>query len=104
MIEAATRWPDPKGYSVEHDEPWPGGRGNHYLFDLERDLFAQSQPETRGKIEVFVEFRPHIVVDLHEMERARRSSSTSRPAVARSWRSQRTPTTAPTPRQPSSCS
>ena len=61
------RWPDPKGYSVEHDEPWPGGRGNHYLFDLNRDLFIQSQPETRGKIEVFLEFWPHIVVDLHEM-------------------------------------
>ena len=61
------RWPDPKGYSVEHDEPWPGGRGNHYLFDLNRDLFIQSQPETRGKIQVFLEFWPHIVVDLHEM-------------------------------------
>ncbi|MCH7824671.1 MAG: hypothetical protein IH849_07710, partial [Acidobacteria bacterium] len=61
------RWPDPKGYSVEHDEPWPGGRGNHYLFDLNRDLFIQSQPETRGKVQVFLEFWPHIVVDLHEM-------------------------------------
>jgi len=61
------RWPDPKGYSAEHNEPWPGGRGNHYLFDLNRDLFIQSQPETRGKVKVFLEYKPHIVADLHEM-------------------------------------
>ncbi len=61
------RWPDPEPASAEHDEPWPGGRVNHYLFDLNRDLFIQSQPETRGKVETFREFWPQIVVDLHEM-------------------------------------
>ena len=61
------RWPDPASYSAEHDEPWPGGRVNHYLFDLNRDLFIQAHPETRGKVEVFLDFGPHIVVDLHEM-------------------------------------
>ena len=61
------RWPSPKGYSAEHNEPWPGGRVNHYLFDLNRDLFIQSQPETRGKTAVFLEYWPHIVADLHEM-------------------------------------
>ncbi|WP_419162432.1 M14 family zinc carboxypeptidase [Candidatus Palauibacter sp.] len=64
---AQARWPDEAGVSAEHDEPWPGGRGNHYLFDLNRDLFIQSQPETRGKVDIFLEFRPQIVVDLHEM-------------------------------------
>ena len=64
---AQARWPDEAGVSAEHDEPWPGGRGNHYLFDLNRDLFMQSQPETRGKVDVFLEFRPQIVADLHEM-------------------------------------
>ena len=64
---AQARWPDEAGASAEHDEPWPGGRGNHYLFDLNRDLFIQSQPETRGKVDVFLEFRPQIVADLHEM-------------------------------------
>ncbi|WP_420632548.1 M14 family zinc carboxypeptidase [Candidatus Palauibacter sp.] len=64
---AQARWPDEAGVSAEHDEPWPGGRGNHYLFDLNRDLFIQSQPETRGKVDIFLEFRPRIVVDLHEM-------------------------------------
>lgn len=64
---AQARWPDADPYSAEHDEPWPGGRVNHYLFDLNRDLFIQSQPETAGKVRVFLEYWPHIVVDLHEM-------------------------------------
>ncbi|MFT5142391.1 MAG: hypothetical protein ACI80V_002383 [Rhodothermales bacterium] len=61
------RWPNEESYSAEHDESWPGGRVNHYLFDLNRDLFIQSQPETRGKVQVFLDFWPHIVADLHEM-------------------------------------
>ncbi len=61
------RWPNQETYSAEHDEPWPGGRGNHYLFDLNRDLFIQSQPESRGKVQVFLDYTPHIVADLHEM-------------------------------------
>ena len=64
---AQARWPNEEAMSAEHDEPWPGGRGNHYLFDLNRDLFIQSQPETRGKVDVLLEFRPQIVADLHEM-------------------------------------
>jgi hypothetical protein len=57
---------DPVPYSAEHDEPWPGGRSNHYLFDMNRDWFAQSQPETRGRITIGLEFQPQITVDLHE--------------------------------------
>src|SRR5690606_8864327 len=53
--------------AAEHDEPWPGGRSNHYLFDMNRDWFARSQPETRGRVKVALEFAPHVVVDLHEM-------------------------------------
>ena len=57
---------DPAPYSAEHDEPWPGGRSNHYLFDMNRDWFAQSQPETRGRIRIGLEYQPQITVDLHE--------------------------------------
>ncbi len=53
--------------SAEHDEPWPGGRSNHYLFDMNRDWFAQTQPETRGRLTVALDYFPHVVVDLHEM-------------------------------------
>jgi hypothetical protein len=66
-LQARARWPSPEGYSAEHDEPWPGGRVNHYLFDLNRDVFIQSQPETRGRVDVLLDYWPHIVVDLHEM-------------------------------------
>ncbi|HAK57327.1 MAG: M14 family metallopeptidase [Vicinamibacterales bacterium] len=59
--------PDPEPASAEHDEPWPGGRSNHYLFDINRDWFAQSQPETQGRIGVYLDWMPHVVVDLHEM-------------------------------------
>ncbi|MGH9349307.1 MAG: M14 family metallopeptidase [Vicinamibacterales bacterium] len=59
--------PDPAPVAAEHDEPWPGGRSNHYLFDMNRDWFAQSQPETKGRIAAMLEWFPHVVVDLHEM-------------------------------------
>jgi hypothetical protein len=57
---------DPTPYNAEHDEPWPGGRSNHYLFDMNRDWFAQTQPETRGRIKLAREYWPHVTVDLHE--------------------------------------
>ncbi|HQN38045.1 MAG: hypothetical protein GX178_12980 [Acidobacteria bacterium] len=59
--------PDPEPAAAEHDEPWPGGRGNHYLFDLNRDWIAMSQPETIGRGRLFGDWHPQVVVDLHEM-------------------------------------
>lgn len=59
--------PDPEPLSAEHDEPWPGGRSNHYLFDMNRDWLALSQPETLGRIAVHQQFFPQVSVDLHEM-------------------------------------
>ena len=59
--------PDPEPRSAEHDEPWPGGRSNHYLFDMNRDWFAQTQPETRGRTRIYLDWFPQVVVDLHEM-------------------------------------
>ncbi|MBI1404485.1 MAG: carboxypeptidase [Porphyrobacter sp.] len=53
--------------AAEHDEPWPSGRVNHYLFDLNRDWFTLSQPETRGKVAAIRSWNPVVVVDLHEM-------------------------------------
>ena len=32
----------------EHNEPWPGGRTNHYFFDMNRDWLPLTQPESRG--------------------------------------------------------
>jgi len=53
--------------AAEHDEPWPSGRVNHYMFDLNRDWFTLSQPETRGKVAAIRAWNPVVVVDLHEM-------------------------------------
>lgn len=53
--------------AAEHDEPWPTGRTNHYLFDLNRDWFILTQPETRGRIRILQEWYPVVYVDAHEM-------------------------------------
>lgn len=53
--------------SAEHNEPWPNGRSNHYLFDMNRDWLAITQPETAGRIKVMNYYRPLVVIDLHEM-------------------------------------
>ena len=50
----------------EHMEPWPGGRPNHYLFDLNRDWAWATQKETRQRLDVYNEWLPHIHVDFHE--------------------------------------
>ncbi|WP_375579168.1 M14 family metallopeptidase [Marivirga tractuosa] len=52
--------------AVEHDEPWPGGRPNHYLFDLNRDWAWQTQAESKARMKVYHEWMPHIHVDFHE--------------------------------------
>lgn len=61
------RWIDENQQAAEHREVWPGGRTNHYLFDMNRDWFALTQPETRGRIALFLDWYPQVVVDLHEM-------------------------------------
>lgn len=57
--------PDPA--AREHREPAPGGRSNHYYFDLNRDWAWQSQPETAARIEHYLEWQPLVHVDFHEM-------------------------------------
>lgn len=50
----------------EHNEPWPGGRPNHYLFDLNRDWAWATQIETQSRLKVYNKWLPHIHVDFHE--------------------------------------
>ena len=59
--------PDPNPIAAEHEEPWPGGRTNHYLFDLNRDWIALTQPEIRDQVKVLRQWFPLVAVDLHEM-------------------------------------
>ncbi|HQU57776.1 MAG: zinc carboxypeptidase [Phaeodactylibacter sp.] len=64
--QVAPRWADPEEDTYEHDEPWPGGRTNHYFFDLNRDWAWQTQVETQQRIPVYHQWMPHIHVDYHE--------------------------------------
>ncbi|MCS6928283.1 MAG: M14 family metallopeptidase [Saprospiraceae bacterium] len=57
--------PDP--LHEEFHEPWPGGRTNHYWFDLNRDWLAIQQPESVGRVELFHEWLPNVLTDHHEM-------------------------------------
>ncbi|NLN25779.1 MAG: zinc carboxypeptidase [Bacteroidetes bacterium] len=52
--------------AAEHYEPWPAGRPNHYLFDLNRDWVWASQVETQQRLKVYNQWMPHIHVDFHE--------------------------------------
>ncbi len=52
--------------SWEHHEPWPGGRVNHYLFDLNRDWAWLTQVESQQRIAVYNQWLPHVHVDFHE--------------------------------------
>jgi len=58
---------NPLPLAREHDEPWPGGRVNHYLFDLNRDWAWQTQVETQQRLDVYQKWMPHLHVDFHEM-------------------------------------
>ncbi len=52
---------------AEHNEYWPGGRTNHYWFDLNRDWLLAVNPESQGKLKWYHEWYPNVVTDFHEM-------------------------------------
>ena len=51
----------------EHDEVWPGGRTNHYWFDLNRDWMPVQHPESQARIRQFHQWFPNVLIDAHEM-------------------------------------
>ncbi len=53
-------------YSMSHQEEWPGGRVNHYLFDLNRDWLWLTQKESRERLKIYNNWLPQIHVDFHE--------------------------------------
>ena len=65
--QASGTRPNPSPNAREHWEPWPGGRVNHYLFDLNRDWAFATQPETRARLASWREWAPQVHVDFHEM-------------------------------------
>nr|WP_246558583.1 M14 family metallopeptidase [Hymenobacter piscis] len=63
----ANQQPNASPLSWEHHEPWPGGRYNHYYFDLNRDWAWQTQQESRQRIAVYNQWLPQVHADFHEM-------------------------------------
>lgn len=61
-----TQKADANLWTKEHNEPWPGGRPNHYLFDLNRDWAWMSQIESMYRVQVYNKWMPHVHVDFHE--------------------------------------
>lgn len=57
---------NPLRVAREHREPWPGGRSNHYNFDLNRDWAWQTQTESRQRVKVYNQWMPQVHVDFHE--------------------------------------
>ncbi|RZN83240.1 MAG: zinc carboxypeptidase [Winogradskyella sp.] len=57
--------PDPN--DREYSEIWPGGRTNHYWFDMNRDWLPVQLPESRARIKTFHDWMPNILTDHHEM-------------------------------------
>jgi hypothetical protein len=53
--------------SFEHSEPWPGGRFNHYLIDMNRDWSWTSQRESKARVAEYRRWNPQVFVDFHEM-------------------------------------
>jgi hypothetical protein len=58
---------NPDNNEREYHEVWPGGRTNHYWFDLNRDWLPVQLPESRARIETFHNWMPNVLTDHHEM-------------------------------------
>ncbi len=64
--QARGRAPNARPAAWEHHEPWPGGRTNHYYFDLNRDWAWMTQQETQQRLALYNRWLPHVHVDFHE--------------------------------------
>ncbi|RME94157.1 MAG: peptidase [Verrucomicrobia bacterium] len=59
--------PNVDDQSLLHTGYWPRGRGNHYLFDLNRDAILGVHPETRGRVRAIAAWNPVVLIDAHGM-------------------------------------
>src|SRR6185295_16594306 len=56
----------PDANDMEHNESWPGGRFNHYWFDLNRDWMVAQHPESQARVKKFQQWKPNVLTDHHE--------------------------------------
>ena len=59
--------PNIDNQSLLHTGEWPFGRGNHYLYDLNRDFYFAVNPESKGRISAINQWYPLLMIDGHEM-------------------------------------
>ena len=64
MHKSKTQVSDPN--AREFNEVWPGGRFNHYFFDLNRDWLPAQHVESQNRLKVFHQWKPNILTDHHE--------------------------------------
>jgi hypothetical protein len=67
MVEQSAGYTPNLDYAAMQRGRWPYGRGNHYLFDMNRDWMAGTQPESRARWKAVLSFHPQLLVDVHEM-------------------------------------
>jgi hypothetical protein len=60
--------PNPDAQSLHHTGTWPYGRGNHYLFDLNRDWVFLVHSEMQERVRAVVGWMPQVMIDSHEMD------------------------------------
>jgi hypothetical protein len=53
--------------AADRAQRWPGGRFNHYLFDMNRDWYQQTQAESKARVKAYLSWQPQIFIDAHEM-------------------------------------
>jgi hypothetical protein len=58
---------NPDSNDREYHEVWPGGRTNHYWFDMNRDWLPVQLPESQARIKTFNKWMPNVLTDHHEM-------------------------------------
>ena len=66
LNQVTGKFPNPDVNAREHDEPWPGGRSNHYNYDLNRDWAWQTQVESQTRLVKYQQWMPQIHCDFHE--------------------------------------
>lgn len=59
--------PDAEPLAAERVQRWATGRHNHYIFDMNRDWFLQTQSESRDRVAAYLRWQPHVFIDAHEM-------------------------------------
>ncbi len=57
---------NPDIQAMQHTALWSRGRGNHYLFDMNRNWLILNQPAVRDLAPVIHDWNPHLLVDSHE--------------------------------------